>query len=189
MSFYTRDPGNRYTLTPDTEFARACAKRIHTAIYRWELDGVKWPTKMQEMRRVHNADEFYDALVPVYQNDHDTLVSEVSNDILTGLTDLARAYGVRFISLGSQDMICFENYKGSGSFGRPVSWQMCDIIDHLGLADLPTEGRTHIKFGGGAGNGPQHQISFVRCMRPRGTWGEPALAERFWGSTTFAMTD
>lgn len=181
MSFYRRDPDDRRTSTPDTEFARACAKRIHAALYRWELEGEVWPTKQSELRRIHNADEFYDAVSPIYQSDHDKLVAEVSNDLLTGLTDLARAYGVRFISLGERDLICFENYRSEGTFGRPAAWQMCDLIDHLGLDDVPTEGRTHVKFGGGAGNGPQHQVSFVRCMLPRGSWGKPALAENFWG--------
>jgi hypothetical protein len=163
------------------EFARDCGERLHSALARWENEGELWPKKAREARTVHDNDEFWQALEPIYRADHERLCREVSEQALTALMDYTRACGVRLASVSRQDFVTFENFGDSpGTFGSPIAWRIADRLDHAGGAGRWPNRTNRTPFGGGAGNGPQKQISNVRIMKS-GSWGFPAIGERYWG--------
>ena len=96
---------------------------------------------------IRERDELTDMLLKQYGDEHQALVEDASEKILGNLTAIAYVYGVRFMSISDQDLICFENARTlDGYYNKPIAWTMGD------------------KLGMRCGNGPQAHVDLYNLL-------------------------
>lgn len=120
---------------------------FHHAINEWHDVSRDWNIKKNKLLK-HSDDDFGHAVLSIYENDFLKTVEELGTIIVDAIAYIAQKHGVRFISIGPHDLICFENVKTAG---LPASWRIVQTIDSGGYP----------RIGAGCGNGPQYQIRFT----------------------------